>query len=186
MKANIHEIIPLIQKVSENGVRRIRVLSISPTGRAAEKFDEISLNSEEMAWLNQELGNIQTKVDAELFAGFCTGQFYNQLKTLPGHSSCSAAENRLHIDAYGNVFPCTASSGTKAFESGNLRGKALSQLWYQSSLLQDIRSFHSNPPSKCQKCNIRKSCMSGCRVFMFYKYGSFTIADPECKGPVRN
>jgi radical SAM protein with 4Fe4S-binding SPASM domain len=186
MKVNIHEIVPLIKKVSEKGVRRIRILSISPTGRAIEKFKEMALNSKELVWLNQELENVQNEIAAELFAGFCTGQFYPQLKTLPGHASCLAAENRLHVNAYGTVFPCTASSGMEIFTSGNLRNKdyTLSQLWYQSPLLQVIRRFHSNPPDKCQKCCIQGSCMSGCRVIMFYKYGSITIADPKCKGPI--
>jgi radical SAM protein with 4Fe4S-binding SPASM domain len=188
MKVNIHEIIPLIKKVSEKGVRRIRILSISPTGRAIAKFDEMALNNDELAWLNQELEDVQNEIAAELFAGFCTGQFYPQLKTLPGHASCLAAENRLHVNAYGIVFPCTASSGMEIFASGNLRNKdyTLSQLWYQSPLLQVIRRFHSNPPDKCRKCCIQRSCMSGCRVIMFYKYGSITIADPRCKGPIHS
>ena len=186
MKFNIREIIPLIKKVSEKGVRRIRILSMSPTGRAIEKFDQLTLNNDEVAWLNQELEDVQSKIDAELVAGFCTGQFYPRLKTLPGHYSCLAAENRLHVDAYGIVFPCTASSGTEIFASGGLRNKdyTLSQLWYQSPLLQVIRRFHSNPPDKCRECCIHRSCMSGCRVIMFYKYGSITIADPRCKGPI--
>lgn len=186
MKNNIHEIVPLIKSVSEKGVKRIRILSISPTGRAIAKFDEMTLNNDELTWLNRELEDIQSKIGAELVAGFCTGQFYPQLKTLPGHASCLAAENRLHINAYGTVFPCTASAGTEIFASGSLRDKdhTLSQLWHQSPLLQVIRRFHSSPPDKCQKCCIQRSCMSGCRVIMFYKYGSITVADPRCKGPV--
>jgi len=188
MKVNIHEIIPLIENVSERGIKRIRILSISPTGRAIAKFDEMTLSNDELAWLNRELENVQSEIATELLAGFCTGQFYPQLKTLPGHTSCLAAENRLHINAYGIVFPCTASSGMEIFASGNLRNKdyPLSQLWHQSPLLQVIRRFHSNPPDKCQKCCIQRSCMSGCRVFMFYKYGSITIADPRCRGPVHS
>jgi radical SAM protein with 4Fe4S-binding SPASM domain len=186
MRLNIHEIIPLIKKVSEKGVGRIRILSLSPTGRAIEKFDQLALNNDETPWLNQELVDVQSKIAAELVAGFCTSQFYPKLKTLPGHHSCLAAENRLHVNAYGIVFPCTASSGTENFASGSLRDKdcTLSKLWYQSPLLQVIRRFHSNPPDKCRECCIHKSCMSGCRVIMFYKYDSITIADPKCKGPI--
>jgi radical SAM protein with 4Fe4S-binding SPASM domain len=187
MKCNIHEIIPLLKKVAEKGVRKIRILSISPTGRAIEKFDQMSLNRDELRWLNQELEKVQKEITAELCAGFCTAQFYPQLKTLTGHDSCLAAENRLHINAYGTVFPCTASSGTEIFASGNLRNRdyTLSQIWNESPLLQVIRKFHSDPPRKCQECCIQRSCMSGCRVIMFFKYGSITIADPRCEGPIR-
>lgn len=186
MKYNMHEILPLIRKVSDAGVKRIRILSLSPTGRAKEKFDEMSLNNDEVKWLNREMGKGQKRIDTELCGGFCTSQFYPELRMLPGHDSCLAGENRVHIDAFGTVFPCTASSGTVMFAAGNLRDEdcTLSELWQQSPLFQFIRKFHSNPPEKCQKCRIYKSCMSGCRVMMAYKYGDATIADPECKGPI--
>jgi len=95
----------------------------------------------------------------------------------------SAAENRIHIDAFGNVFPCTAASGRIIFSAGNLRtpGYTLLKIWRCSPLFQFIRRFHSNPPKKCQECTIYNDCMGGCRVIMFHKYGDVTIADPQCK-----
>jgi radical SAM protein with 4Fe4S-binding SPASM domain len=186
MKCNMHEIVPLIKKASAKGVKRIRILSLSPTGRAKGKFDEMNLNSDEVKWLNREMNVAQEMIDSELCAGFCTSQFYPELRMLPGHDSCLAGENRMHIDAFGTVFPCTASSGTVMFAAGNLRDEdcTLSELWKQSPLFQFIRKFHSNPPEKCQKCRTYRSCMSGCRVMMAYKYGDVTIANPECKGPI--
>lgn len=186
MKCNLHEIVPLIKELSERGIKRVRILSLSPTGRAKEKFDEISLTKNEVKWLSREMNKVQKMIDTELCAGFCTSLFYPELKMLPGHGTCFAGENRVHIDAFGTIFPCTASSGTPMFAAGNLRDEncTLSEIWHQSPLLQFIRSFHSSPPEKCRKCSIHRSCMSGCRVMMAYKYGDVTVADPECKGPV--
>ena len=185
MKCNLHEIIPLIQMISEEGCKKIRILSLSPTGRAMKSYDKLALDDDEVMWLNREIVRIQKEIDIELYAGFCTRQFHPDLKLLPGHYSCLAAENRIHIDAFGNVFPCTAASGRIIFSAGNLRtpGYTLLKIWRYSPLFQFIRRFHSNPPKKCQECAIYNDCMGGCRVIMSYKYGDVTIADPQCKGP---
>lgn len=185
MKSNAHEIIPLVRMVSKKGIKKIRFLSLSPTGRARERYEEMSLENDKITWLNNQLEDIQPKIAAKLYTGFCTSQFFTGMRTLPGHDSCYAAENRIHVDAFGNVFPCTASSGLGIFRAGNMREDCtLSELWKYSPLFQFIRNFHSNPPQKCQNCSIHKNCMSGCRVMMTHKYGDVTVADPECVGPV--
>lgn len=186
MRYNLREIVPLIRRVSKKGVRKMRILSLSPTGRARSKFDKISLTSDEVAWLGEEIGKAQKEIETEVYAGFCTSQSYPKLKMLPGHDSCLAAENRLHVDAFGAVFPCTAASGQSFFVAGNLRDRhySLAELWQQSPLLQFIRRFHSSPPHKCKKCIKHANCMSGCRVLIANKYGDVTIADPCCKGPL--
>jgi len=187
MKSNLHEIIPLIRMVSEKGCKKVRILSLSPTGRAMENFDKLALDDDEVTWLNGEITKAQQEIDVELYAGFCTRRFHSALKMLPGHYACLAAENRIHIDAFGNVFPCTASSGRRIFSAGNLRmpGYTLSEIWHHSPLFQFIRDFHSNPPRKCRACTLYQECMAGCRVIMSYEYGDVTIADPQCKGPFR-
>lgn len=186
MKINLHEIIPLMRMTSKIGCKRVRILTLSPTGRAIENFNKFALDDEEVSWLNKEISEAQKEIDVELYAGFRTRQLYPELKMLPGHYSCLAAENRIHIDAFGNVFPCTASSGRLVFSAGNLQmsGSTLSEIWHYSPLFQFIREFHSNPPEKCRGCGLYQDCMSGCRVMMSYKYGDVTIADPQCKGPI--
>lgn len=187
MKYSLHEIIPLIRMVCEKGCKRVRILTLSPTGRAMENFGKLALDDDETMWLNEKITKAQREINVELYAGFCTRQLYPKLKMLPGHYSCLAAENRVHIDAFGNVFPCTASSGRMIFSAGNLRmpGYTLSEIWHHSPLFQFIRHFHSNPPKKCRECKLYQDCMSGCRVMMSYKYGDVTIADPQCRGPIR-
>jgi hypothetical protein len=54
---------------------------------------------------------IQESLDIDIDVGFYTRQDYPQLGELFGHQSCLVAENRMHIGAFGEVFPCTASSG---------------------------------------------------------------------------
>lgn len=185
MKQNIHEIIPLIRMLNEIGCKDIRILSFSPTGKALKKFNELALTRDDIDYLNIQFIKIQEELDVNLNAGFCTRLSHPVLKVRKGHDFCYSAENRIHIDSYGNVFPCTASSGRLIFSAGNvlMPENKLTEIWKYSPLLQFIRKFHANRPKKCQNCTKYTDCMGGCRVMMAYKYGDITIANPECGGP---
>jgi radical SAM protein with 4Fe4S-binding SPASM domain len=186
MKQNLQSIEPLIRSIYAKGVRRVRILALSPTGRAKTQFAKIELNETEKRHLNWELIKIRKElIDLDLRVGFCTSQNFKGLKIMDEHEQCSAAENRVHIDTFGNVFPCTASSGGVLFSAGNLQMEenSLSSIWRDSPLFQFFRAFHRNPPKKCSMCTKHSTCMSGCRIKMSYKYGNITMADPTCKGP---
>ena len=185
MKSNFGEIPQIIKKVHEIGCHKIRILSLSPTGRARNNFADLSLDSKDVKWLTDELIKTRNELGIDIDAGFCTRQDYPRLSELRGHQSCLAAENRVHIDAFGEVFPCTASSGWQIFSAGNLRKYTLnlSDIWRFSPFFQFFRFFHSNPPHKCQGCAMYQRCMGGCRVMMYYKYGDITVAKPNCRSP---
>jgi len=102
-------------------------------------------------WLSSELMAIRERLDIDIDVGFCTRQDYPQLGELYGHQSCLAAENRMHIGAFGEVFPCTASSGLQEFSGGSIRTHDLVDLWKDSPIFQFFRYFHSNPPLKWPK-----------------------------------
>ncbi len=188
MKQNLSNIRPLVKFVREKGVKQVRILALSPTGRAKSKFESIELSDKEKTRLNSDLLRIRKEFDIDLQVGFCTSQNYRGLKIINEHEKCSAAEHRVHIDTFGNIFPCTASSGRAVFSAGNLQlnENSLSSIWRDSPLLQFLRKFHQDPPKKCVNCNRHSNCMSGCRVRMSYKYGDITLADPKCKGPYNN
>jgi radical SAM protein with 4Fe4S-binding SPASM domain len=185
MKQNLHSIEPLIEIVQNEGVKRFRVLSLSPTGRAKAQFQNLELSEEDTQAFNDELSKAEKKANIEINCGFCTSQVLSGVSILKGHEQCFAAENRIHIDTAGNVFPCTASSGRIIFSAGNLQmpENSLESIWTDSPLLQFFRNFHRNPPKKCKICKKYNICMSGCRVKMSYKYGDVTIANPTCGGP---
>jgi len=185
MKQNLQSIQSLIEMAYAEGVRRVRVLSLSPTGRAKVQFEQMDLGMKETEKLNANLLDIRDKLKIEISTGFCTSQNFEGLNILMGHEQCFAAENRIHIDTFGNVFPCTASSGMVIFSAGNLQAEenSLLSIWTTSPLLQFFRSFHKNPPKKCSGCARHDTCMSGCRVKMSCKFGDVTIADPACRGP---
>lgn len=185
MKSNFREIPQIVKRVHEIGCHKIRILSLAPAGRARNDFKNLSLDPNDVKWLTDELIRTRKELGIDIDAGFCTQQDYPRLGKLQGHHSCFAAENRVHIDAFGEVFPCTASSGWQPFSAGNLRKYAfnLSDIWRFSPIFQLFRFFHTNPPDKCRGCAIYQQCMGGCRVMMHYKYGDITAAKPDCKSP---
>lgn len=183
MKLNFRETPQIIEKVYQMGCTKFRLLSLSPTGRARESFEILSLNYAERKWLSEQLLRISKELGIDIDAGFCTRQDFPEVDQLPGHQSCLAAEDRVHINAFGEVFPCTASSGLQTFSGGNIRTYALNlaDLWKFSPMFQFFRFFHANPPINCRSCVAYKQCMGGCRVMMFYRYRDFTVAKPDCK-----
>jgi len=185
MKTNLKEISNLVAMVQRKGCKKVRILSLSPTGRALDKYDELQLANEDMAQLNTTLGKLMKKNTVEITAGFCTRITYPNLTILKGHDECYAAKNRVHIDALGNVYPCTASSGRIILSAGNIRnfGSSIEEIWRYSPFFQFLRGFNSNPPEKCILCRRYEYCMSGCRVVVYHEYGNITIADPDCGGP---
>jgi radical SAM protein with 4Fe4S-binding SPASM domain len=185
MRQNSHEIPSLVEQMSEEGVEDVRILLPSPTGRAFSRFAELELTDEQVLSLRKELARVQAERRIHLKAGFSTRLDFPDIEILKGHEQCYAAEDRVHVDAFGNVYACTASSGRRVFSAGNLQVPActLTEIWRFSPFFQFLRRFHSNPSKKCQSCARFGNCMSGCRVRMSYKYGDATIADPLCRGP---
>jgi radical SAM protein with 4Fe4S-binding SPASM domain len=183
MRRNLTEIPSVIELVRKEGVEDVRILLPSPTGRAFQRFADIELSAQQLIWLRYELAKSQEEGDIRLSAGFCTKLGLPDLETLKGHDRCYAAKNRVHVDAFGNVYPCTASSGRRIFSAGNVLACPLTEIWRFSPSFQFLRKFHSNPVKKCQACLRFPKCMSGCRVRMSYAHGDMTVADPQCGGP---
>jgi len=182
MNTNYRDVPNLIRKTIEMGCKDIRILSLSPTGSALTDYIKLELSVNEIKFLNSEFKKLVKEYREIINAGFCTRLNHPMLPNRPGHDQCYSASNRVHIDSYGNVFPCTAASGRKEFSAGNilLYDYSIEDLWQNSPLFQFIRKFHKYPEDQCQECDQFYSCMGGCRIQLAYKYGDFTITDPDC------
>lgn len=186
LKQNVIHIKDMIIKLNQLGANEFRILSLSPTGRALSDYENISLNDEQMERLRIDLEDLRENYGIEIQCGFCTYQNLPILSFLKGHDLCYSGKNRLHIDSYGNVYPCTAASGRLVFSSGNIRNIPLENIWFESPMLQYIRRFHYEKPLKCRNCTKYEECMGGCRVQMAYLYNDFTKEKPNCGGPYFN
>lgn len=147
MSNNYLELPKAVREFYEAGVRRFRVMALAPGGRAKDNYETLSLNEEQSSEFLEYAICLQKELGLEFEAGHCTRLVYPQLKSLKHHSSCMSGVNRLHINADGYVFPCTASSGFVEMNVGNLHKQSLEEIWEKSSRLRDFRNL---PKESCR------------------------------------
>lgn len=184
MRQNYKEL-PSVMKLlhDEYGVTKFRLLDLAPTGRAMEIWDDISLNIDEKIWLEKELTKIASDHSLDIGIGFHTGLSFSSLNRLKGHEICRSGIDRCHVNAVGDIFPCTAATGQPNLSGGNLRkfNLNLRHMWQSSPIFQLLRYLREHPPSPCNTCKKYPFCLSGCKVEMNYKYGCITMPNPECE-----
>lgn len=85
----------------------------------------------------------------------------------------------VYIDHKGFVSFCAMANNL--FPPGthdNIREKALSELWFNSTSLQEKRKLKGN--KKCLNCKYFSTCRGGCGIRSYYQYDDFNMPDPWC------
>lgn len=155
MSNNYRDISKSIADFYQKGVRKFRIMGLAPGGRAKESYDTLQLGEEQVQELLIDLKTLEKK-GLELEAGFCTRLIYPELKPLKYHPSCMSGVNRLHINAEGYVFPCTASSGFLEMNVGNIHEQSLEAIWTNSEKLNKFRKFYKG------YCRVQKHYEKNC------------------------
>ena len=184
MKSNYKELPTLVEMLYQKyKIDKFRLLDLAPTGRAMEIWDEIALDINEKIWLEKELKNIVVKYPIEIGIGFHTGLSFSTLSKLEGHEICRSGIDRCHVNAKGDIFPCTASTGQPNLSGGNLRefNMDLKYLWKSSPIFQLLRYLREHPPFPCNSCKEYSLCMGGCKVEINFMYGEIAKPNPNCE-----
>ena len=139
------------------GARRFRVMNLSPGGRARSKYEELKLDYKQAREFISEIESLRDELGVNFKAGHCTRLAYPMLLPLEKHVDCMSGVNRLHINADGYVFPCTASSGFIELSLGNLYEQSLEEIWINSEKLNKFREL---PKESCRvQKHYRKSIL---------------------------
>ncbi len=148
------------------GVRRIRAMSLAPSGRARPIYGQTAPPSEEMDKFEDALLRIGIELGIQIEAGYCTRLSMPKMSVLNGHELCMSGMNRVHINSKGEVFPCTAASGVKELRLGSIKekGVSLSGIWQDSELIRRIRLVHHGSLKACANCPREPKCQFGCTV----------------------
>lgn len=156
----------LSEKLSKIGVKRIRAMALAPSGRARSIYEETAPNKEEIRQFERELLESGEKFNLHIEAGNCTRLSMPGLAILSGHQECMSGINRVHINSKGNVYPCTAASGVKELNLGNLfsNGNTLRDIWRDSIIVKNIRKIHNSTLQSCNSCTVPVKCKNGCIV----------------------
>lgn len=149
----------IMKKVAEDfykiGARDFRVMRLSPGGRAREKYTELRLDEKQTASFISDINSLEGELDIKFSAGCCTKLVYPNLKPLEHHDLCMSGINRLHINADGYVFPCTASSGFIEMNIGCLYEDTLEDIWENSKKLKEFRKLSR------RECRVQQHYLKG-------------------------
>jgi len=87
---------------------------------------------------------------------------------------CLAGIGVIFVSHSGEVFPC----GYLPVSCGNVRRRALAEIWEESPVLAELRNFDLLA-GNCGRCEYKSTC-GGCRARAFAATGEWTAADPMC------
>lgn len=97
-----------------------------------------------------------------------------------GATRCALADTEISISENGDVFPCQLLSDS-AFAAGNVREKPLTEIYFESPVLEEARSVSVNTLAKCRDCPIRLLCAGACRARDYYEIGTIEEVGDFCE-----
>jgi len=87
---------------------------------------------------------------------------------------CLAGTGFCFVSHLGRVQGC----GYLDLEAGNIKNQSFAEIWFNSSLFQDLRNL-TNIKGKCGVCEYKRIC-GGCRARAYEASGDFLEAEPYC------
>lgn len=96
-----------------------------------------------------------------------------------GTRRCAMAAREISISETGDVYPCQLLH-TREFRAGNVREKALAEIYYESPVFERLRGVTVDTLGKCVGCELRYLCGGACRARDFYEVGSVEAVGEFC------
>lgn len=153
MTLNSHALHDVIKLASDIGVKRVSLLRLVNHGRC---LDHLVLSPEQEDSLYEDAQKFRMQypvVDVRM------GSPYNCI-TMSG-KPCSAGKNKLLISGTGEVFPCEAFKSLKG-QRPTIYELPLEELWFNDSLLNQVRDLNLYGAPSCQSCYHYRQCGGGC------------------------
>lgn len=151
---NIHSLKALKNLLLDIGVKRWRIFTIFPIGRAKENT-LLHLSSSQFTSLmdfilqSREEGNIEIKYGCEGFLG----NYENQVRD--GFFFCRAGVNIASVLADGSIGACPNIN--QAFTQGNIYEDDFMEVWKEKYGV--FRNRKENLPEVCRSCNVKQWCL---------------------------
>jgi len=172
MKPNAGELMALLKISQKLNCNTWSIDFIRPLGFAAQNPSYLLSNSEILDAYNavQRLAeNVHSKIEFYQFPSM-SGK-----KTIYRGFGCVGGNLFCHIDAHGNVLPCSFLRGH--LPSASIRQKSLKEIWVEGAGFKTMRSLQGN--DMCLKCDFFKTCRGGCRA-RAASSGNINATDPTC------
>ncbi|MFX1475462.1 MAG: radical SAM protein [Promethearchaeota archaeon] len=180
MKQNYESFLDTIDLSIKLGVQEFSAHRCSPSGRAAQNYQEIILNGAAVSELLKEIKNQGENMQGETEIGVSMPA-YETLTNDPLTRGCPAGEISCSIGATGHVFPCPHFHSYLEMSAGNIREKDFADIWFDSPLLNSFRNVKATMlKGKCASCERKEVCLGGCKAAAYAVFGDMFAGDPQC------
>lgn len=169
-KSNLEDLDNIYQLVTNLGAK-LRLSRLRPSGRATERWRELSPSKNQYVYLYKWLLDHPDVNTGDSFF------FLSALgEPLPGLSHCGAWDLTCSVDPEGNIYPCPFTI-TSSLLIGNIRNKPLSKWWQE---IEKITQMSVAETDVCVTCENYSKCHGGCRGASYLVYGDWHKPDPDC------
>lgn len=174
VRINYKSLPEMIELAEELKVKKLSILRFVPQGRGRVHKDLLSFKKSEIASLKSLLAQVLLSQTTQVRMGAPFSVFGLS------EARCSAGQNRATIRADGRVFPCEALKQMSC-EGNDLHTKNLREIWEESKIFRDARTFASLARGTCSNCSEFEKCGGGCpaQVLILGK-ALWDCSDPYC------
>jgi radical SAM protein with 4Fe4S-binding SPASM domain len=172
MTPNFEEFEDLIDYAAKLGVEEISVLRFVPQGRGQTNREWLMLKKEESARLIELLAASKKRNDISVRIG--SHLDFTFLLDDSNPKACTAGKSKCLVEPNGDVIPCAVFKGMNSFIAGNIREKSLTEIWGDSRVFGQFRTF--DPKSLkglCSVCEQLSKCQGRCPAQRMYDTGDF-------------
>ncbi len=182
-KLNIDEAEDLLEYVIGIGCDAFGIRRFVPCGRAIDNISDLEIDKWKYLEVIQNcLKSAANRVPVQIGADpvlipktYIVDEIKKEYGNLNVLAGCGAGITMCHVNAEGNVSPCS----TLSMVAGNIREKSLKEIWKTAPILKKLREGRKNLEGHCGDCKYRFVC-GGCRASALY-YGNGLLGyDPYC------
>lgn len=152
---NMFKISDMAKQLRELGVD---YLTIKPYSQHLHSINSFAADYDASLELENEVQQYET----ENFKVFFRANAIKNVHHEKRYRQCLGLPFMTHIDAKGNIWPCVAHIGTKAFCYGNIYEQTFEEIW-EGKKRQDIMQ-------QLNALDINKACRQACRLEEINKY----------------
>jgi radical SAM protein with 4Fe4S-binding SPASM domain len=176
MEKNMNEIPEMAVLAEKLGIKMLHIPTPQIKGRARENKDSVLPSDESCIKLIKSLDGLSKIVGINVFL---EEFWYLKIEKIQKIDLCGAGCMLMSIAADGEVYPC-AGLHEMEFSSGNIREKSLKDMWENSEVFKELRSFSVLDIPECRDCEMKFICGGGCHVDRYYAYGDLRRKSPLC------
>ncbi len=172
-RSNMSKIVELINFLENEGVDTFALERFIPEGAGSALSSEVleSWEIRDVFKTVYEAGRTPRKIRVLMYRPLFA--ILDQNDPTVG-AICSIGNNALTLMHDGTILPCRRLP----IPLGNLKTDSLFKIWYDNSLLWEIRN-PLNLKGKCGTCDLVPICR-GCRAVAYARSGDYLGEDPQC------